>query len=64
MKDLRAKMEKDVGVWITVEEDDNINNIDFPIGWSAGNTTISGLVSLVQKKFIYWGLTYHHMMKI
>ena len=41
MKDLRAKMEKDVGVWITyVEEDDNINNIDFPIGWSAGNTAL------------------------
>ena len=41
MKDLRAKMEKDVGVWITyVEEDDNINNIDFPVGWSAGNTAL------------------------
>ena len=41
MNDLRAKMEKDVGVWITyVEEDDNINNIDFPVGWSAGNTAL------------------------
>ena len=41
MKDLRMKMEKDVGVWITyVNEDDNINNIDFPIGWSTGNTAI------------------------
>ena len=41
MKDLRMKMEKDVGVWITyVNEDDNINTIDFPIGWSAGNTAM------------------------
>ena len=41
MKDLRMKMEKDVGVWITyVDEDDCINNIDFPIGWSAGNTAL------------------------
>jgi len=41
MKDLRMKMEKDVGVWITyVNEDDRINTIDFPIGWSAGNTAL------------------------
>ena len=41
MQDLRMKMEKDVGVWITyVDEDDCINNIDFPIGWSAGNTAL------------------------
>jgi hypothetical protein len=41
MVDLRNKMEKDVGVWITyVEEDDNINNVDFPVGWSTGNTAI------------------------
>ena len=41
MKDLRMKMEKDVGVWITyVDENDRINNIDFPIGWSAGNTAL------------------------
>ena len=41
MVDLRNKMEKDAGVWITyVEEDDNINNIDFPVGWSAGNTAL------------------------
>ena len=41
MNDLRMKMEKDVGVWITyVDEDDCINNIDFPIGWSAGNTAL------------------------
>ena len=41
MVDLRNKMEKDVGVWITyVEEDDNINNIDFPVGWSTGNTAL------------------------
>ena len=41
MKDLQMKMEKDVGVWITyVDENDHINNIDFPIGWSAGNTAL------------------------
>ena len=41
MKDLQMKMEKDVGVWITyVDENDRINNIDFPIGWSTGNTAI------------------------
>ena len=41
MVDLRNKMEKDVGVWITyVKDDDGINNIDFPIGWSAGNTAL------------------------
>jgi hypothetical protein len=41
MNDLRMKMEKDVGIWITyVYEDDNINTIDFPIGWSTGNTAI------------------------
>ena len=41
MKDLRMKMEKDVGVWITyVDEEDSINTIDFPVGWSAGNTAL------------------------
>ena len=41
MKDLQMKMEKDVGVWITyVDEDDPINTIDFPIGWSTGNTAL------------------------
>ena len=41
MKDLQLKMEKDVGVWITyVNENDRINTIDFPIGWSAGNTAL------------------------
>ena len=41
MKDLRMKMEKDVGVWITyVDEEDSINTIDFPVGWSAGNTAM------------------------
>jgi len=41
MKDLRAKMEKDVGIWITyVKEDDGINSIDYPVGWSAGNTAL------------------------
>jgi hypothetical protein len=41
MKDLRMKLEKDVGVWITyVGENDPINNIDFPVGWSTGNTAL------------------------
>ena len=41
MKDLQMKMEKDVGVWITyVNENDIINTIDFPVGWSAGNTAL------------------------
>ena len=41
MKDLKLKMEKDVGVWITyVEEKDNVVNVDYPIGWSTGNTSL------------------------
>ena len=41
MNDLKLKMEKDVGVWITyVEENDIVSNIDYPIGWSAGNTAL------------------------
>ena len=41
INDLRLKMEKDVGVWITyVEEDDNVVPIDYPVGWSAGNTAL------------------------
>ena len=41
MNDLKRKMEKDVGVWITyVEPDDNVVPIDYPVGWSAGNTAM------------------------
>lgn len=41
MKDLQRKMEKDIGVWITyVDENDPINTIGFPSGWSAGNTAL------------------------
>ena len=41
VKDLKLKMEKDVGVWITyVEPDDDVVSIDFPIGWSTGNTAL------------------------
>jgi hypothetical protein len=41
MNDLRLKMEKDVGVWITyVESNDDVVPIDYPIGWSAGNTAL------------------------
>ena len=41
MKDLQMKMEKDVGVWITyLRDNDNVNPIDFPVGWSTGNTAL------------------------
>ena len=43
MKDLKQKMEKDVGVWITyVEPNDNIVsiNLSHTVGWSAGNTAL------------------------
>jgi hypothetical protein len=45
--DLVQKMEKDVGVWITYTNDMNevgirdvVTPIDFPIGWSTGNTAM------------------------
>jgi len=41
MKDLKLKMNKDIGVWITyVDDNDTIENIDFPRNWAAGNTAI------------------------
>ena len=43
MNDLRRKMEKDIGVWITyVEPNDNVVSIDLShtVGWSAGNTAL------------------------
>ena len=41
MEDLKIKMTKDVGVWITyVKDTDTIKNIDSPRGWSAGSTAI------------------------
>ena len=41
MKDLKLKMEKDVGLWITyVCENDNVISADSPTGWSAGNTAL------------------------
>ena len=41
MNDLKLKMEKDVGVWITyVEPNDDVVPIDYPVGWSAGNTAM------------------------
>ena len=42
-KDLRQKMEKDIGLYITwVEEEgnDQVIDIDYPRGWSAGNTAL------------------------
>ena len=39
--DLRRKAEKDVGLYITwVEENDQVENIDYPKDWSAGNTAL------------------------
>ena len=39
--DLMLKMGKDVGVWITYLRDvDFVKSIDFPVGWSAGNTAL------------------------
>ena len=41
IEDLKLKMEKDVGVWITyVESYDNVVPIQHPIGWSTGNTAL------------------------
>jgi len=45
INDLKLKMEKDVGVWITyVEPNDDVVPINYPIGypigWSAGNTAL------------------------
>ena len=43
MEDFKRKPEKDVGLYITwVEEqgNDKVNNIDYPKGWSAGNTAL------------------------
>ena len=40
-KDLKMKMEKDVGIWITyLQENDGVIPIDFPVGWSAGSTAM------------------------
>ena len=42
VEDLRKKAEKDVGMYITwVDEyNDKVINIDYPRGWSAGNTAL------------------------
>ena len=42
VEDLRRKAEKDVGMYITwVDEyNDQVINIDYPKGWSAGNTAL------------------------
>jgi hypothetical protein len=40
--DLKMKLEKDVGIWITwVREHDMILPVEEPKGWSAGNTALS-----------------------
>ena len=41
MDDLKMKMEKDVGVWITyVEPNDDVVPIQYPTGWSTGCTAM------------------------
>ena len=41
ISDLVEKMEKDVGIWITyLKEEDNVVPIDYPVGWSTGNTAM------------------------
>ena len=41
MKDLKLKMSKDIGIWITyIKDTDTIKNIEFPRNWPAGNTAI------------------------
>ena len=40
-QDLRQKMEKDIGLFITwIQKEDQVKEIDFPKGWSAGNTAL------------------------
>ena len=40
-EDFKRKAGKDVGLYITwIEEKDKVNNIDYPKGWSAGNTAL------------------------
>ena len=40
-EDLRQKLEKDIGLFITwIEKEDQVKEIDFPKGWSAGNTAL------------------------
>jgi len=39
--DLRKKLEKDIGLYITwVADNDMVEKIDYPRGWSAGNTAL------------------------
>ena len=52
-KDLQLKMGKDAGIWITyIKEPCNVKNIDFPIGWAAGNTALH-LASQSQPEEVY-----------
>ena len=52
-KDLKMKMEKDVGVWITyLRSDDNVKPIDYPREWSAGTTALH-LACQVEPKEVY-----------
>ena len=52
-EDLRKKMEKDIGLFITwIEKDDQVEEIDFPKGWSLGILHYTLLVKVVQKKCI------------
>jgi hypothetical protein len=58
MKDLKQKMEKDVGIWITyVEPNDNVVSIDLShtVGWSAGNTALYLACQAIPKKVYVLG---------
>ena len=62
MNDLQLKMEKDVGVWITyVESMDDVVPIDYPIGWSAGNTALH-LASKSAEEIYVLGFDLAHIM--
>ena len=40
-KDLKQKAEMNIGIYITwVDDNDMVKGIDYPIGWSAGNTAL------------------------
>ena len=42
-QDLRQKVEKDVGLYTSLgsmNTEDQVMNLDFPRGWSAGNTAL------------------------
>ena len=57
VEDLRRKAEKDVGMYITwVDEyNDKVINIDYPKGWSAGNTALYLACKSGAEEVYMWG---------